>query len=92
MNDQNQNNDQSNNNNSHAGNHGINITVVSIGRQRKVTVPSGSTCADALTSAGFDSQGYSLTLNASSCQLHERPDNGDILALTPKIDGGAFAY
>jgi len=84
MNDQNQNND----NNTHAGNHGISLTVVSIGRQRKVTVPSGSTCADALTSAGFDAQGYSLTLNGSSCQLHERPDNGDILALTPKVDGG----
>ena len=80
MNEQNQN-DQSRN-------HGINVTVVSIGRQRKVTVPSGSTCADCLTSAGFDSQGYSLTLNGSHCQLHERPDNDDILALTPKVDGG----
>ncbi len=79
--DQNQNHDQSRN-------HGIRITVVSIGRQRQVTVPAGSTCADALTSAGFDSQGYSLTLNGSHCQLHERPDDGDIIALTPKIDGG----
>ena len=81
--DQNQNDQQS-----PSRNHGINVTVVSIGRQRKVTVPSGSTCADALTSAGFDSQGYSLTLNGSHCQLHERPDNDDILALTPKVDGG----
>jgi len=90
MNDQNQNNDQSNNHNSNsnAGNHGISVTVVSIGRQRRVTVPAGSTFADCLTSAGFDSQGYSLTLNGSSCQLHERPDNGDILTLTPKVDGG----
>jgi len=79
MNDQNH--DQSNN-------HGINVTVVSIGRQRKVTVPAGSTCSDCLTSAGFDAQGYALTLNGSSCQLHERPDTGDILALTPKVDGG----
>ena len=80
--------DQNNDQQSQSRNHGINVTVVSIGRQRKVTVPAGSTCADALTSAGFDSQGYSLTLNGSHCQLHERPDNDDILALTPKVDVG----
>ncbi|RJO66517.1 MAG: hypothetical protein C4523_12230 [Myxococcales bacterium] len=67
---------------------GLKITVVSIGRQRHVNVPAGSTCADALTAAGFDAQGYSLTLNGSHCQLHERPSDGDILALTPKVDGG----
>ena len=76
------------NQNDQSSSHGISVTVVSIGRQRKVTVPSGSTCADALTSAGFDSQGYSLTLNGSHCQLHERPEDNDILALTPKVDGG----
>ena len=86
MNDQNQNND--NNTQSQSTNHGIGVTVVSIGRQRKITVPSGSTCADALTSAGFDSQGYSLTLNGCHTQLHERPEDGDIIALTPKVDGG----
>ncbi len=83
MTDQNQNGPQS-----QSGNHGIKITVVSIGKQRQITIPTGSTCADALTSAGFDSQGYSLTLNGTHCQLHERPDDGDILALTPKVDGG----
>ena len=79
------------NQNDQSRNHGINVTVVSIGRQRKVTVPAGSTCADALTSAGFDAQGYALTLNGSHCQLHERPADNDILALTPKVDGGMKA-
>ena len=88
MNDQNQNNDQQ----SQSRNHGIRVTVVSIGRQRQVTVPAGSTCADALTSAGFDSQGYALTLNGVHCQLHERPDDGAILALTPKVDGGVILH
>ncbi len=86
--DQNQNHDQQ----SQSRNHGIRITVVSIGRQRQVTVPAGSTCADALTSAGFDAQGYALTLNGVHTQLHERPDDGDIVALTPKVDGGAEAH
>ena len=85
MNDQNQNDHQSRN-------HGIRVTVVSIGRQRQVTVPAGSTCADALTSAGFDAQGYALTLNGVHTQLHERPDDGDILALTPKVDGGVMLH
>ncbi len=73
-------------------NHGIRVTVVSIGRQRQVTVPAGSTCADALTLAGFDAQGYALTLNGVHTQLHERPDDGDILALTPKVDGGVMLH
>ncbi len=85
--DQNQNDHQS-----QSRNPGIRITVVSIGRQRQVTVPAGSTCADALTSAGFDSQGYALTLNGVHTQLHERPDDGDILALTPKVDGGVATH
>ncbi|RJO65599.1 MAG: hypothetical protein C4523_15750 [Myxococcales bacterium] len=67
---------------------GIKITVVSIGKQRTVTIPAGSTNADALTAAGFSEVGYALTLNGVGTQLHERPDNGDILALTPKVDGG----
>ncbi len=67
---------------------GIKVTVVSIGKQRSVTVPAGSTNADALTAAGFDAQGYAMTLNGTPCQLHERPEDGDILALTPKVDGG----
>ena len=67
---------------------GIKITVVSIGKQKEVHVPAGSTNADCLREANFDAQGYSLTLNGTLCQLHERPDDGDIIALTPKIDGG----
>ena len=82
-------NDQNHDQQSQNRNHGIRVTVVSIGRQRQVTVPAGSTCTDALTSAGFDAQGYALTLNGVHCQLHERPDDGDIIALTPKVDGGA---
>ena len=50
---------------------------------------SASTAADALAAAGFQREGYSLTLNGAHTQLHERPDDGDILALTPKVDGGA---
>ncbi len=82
--DQNQSNDQQSQNR----NHGIRVTVVSIGRQHQVTVPAGSTCADALLSAGFQSEGYMATLNGVHTQLHERPDDGDIIALTPKVDGG----
>jgi len=68
---------------------GIKVTVVSIGKQRQVSLPAGSTNADCLREAGFDSQGYALTLNGTPCQLHERPEDGDILALTPKVDGGS---
>jgi len=68
---------------------GIKVTVVSIGKQRSVTIPAGSTNSDALTAAGFQKDGYALTLNGVATQLLERPDNGDILALTPKVDGGA---
>ena len=68
---------------------GIKVTVVSVGRQRSVNLPAGATNADALAAAGFQREGYSLTLNGAHTQLHERPDDGDILALTPKVDGGA---
>ena len=81
--DQNQNHDQSQNRN-----HGIRITVVSIGRQKATTIPAGGTIADALLSAGFQSEGYMATLNGVHTQLRERPDDGDIIALTPKVDGG----
>ena len=85
-------NDQNHDQQSQSRHSGISVTVVSIGRQRQITVPAGSTCADCLTSASFDAQGYSLTLNGSHCQLHERPDDGDIIALTPKVDGGTEAH
>ena len=67
---------------------GITVTVVSIGKQKEVKVPAGSTNADCLRAASFESDGYALTLNGVYAQLHERPDDGDIIALTPKVDGG----
>ncbi len=88
MNDQNQNHDQQSQNR----NPGIRVTVVSIGRQKATTIPAGSTIADALLAAGFQSEGYMATLNGVHTQLHERPDDGDIVALTPKVDGGAVAH
>ena len=69
-------------------NAGITVTVVSIGKQKETKVPAGSTNADCLREAGFQSDGYALTLNGVYAQLHERPDDGDIIALTPKVDGG----
>ena len=86
--EQNSNQNQNPNHSNGAQAHGIRVTVVSIGKQRSVSVPAGSTNADALMAAGFQREGYSLTLNGVATQLHERPDNGDILALTPKVDGG----
>ena len=86
--EQNGNQNQNPNHSNGAQAHGIRVTVVSIGKQRNVSVPAGSTNADALMAAGFQREGYSLTLNGVATQLHERPDNGDILALTPKVDGG----
>ncbi len=83
--EQNQNNDQQ----SQSRHSGIRVTVVSIGRQRTATIPAGGTIADAILSAGFQSEGYAVTLDGVHCGLHERPDDGSIVALTPKVDGGA---
>jgi|APSaa5957512622_1039677.scaffolds.fasta_scaffold21716_2 sulfur carrier protein ThiS len=70
------------------GHTGIKVTVASLGKQREVTLPNGATIADAICEAGFDSAGYGISVNGAQAALHERPDDGDIMTLVPKVDGG----
>ena len=42
----------------------------------------------AITKAGFDMQGYSLSLNGLGCGPEATVTDGDVVTLAPKIQGG----
>lgn len=51
-------------------------------------VPAGSTVADAIKAAGFESTGYTRTLNGHPVFDSARINEGDIITLNPKVEGG----
>ena len=65
------------------------IKVLKVGHSaRQADVPAGSTVQDALNKADFGAQGYSLTINGLGCSTGAAVSDGDIVTMTPKIEGG----
>ncbi len=65
------------------------IKVLKLGHSaRQADLPAGSTVQDALNKADFDGTGYSLTINGLGCSTGAAVSEGDIVTMTPKIEGG----
>lgn len=43
----------------------------------------------AITQAGFDLQGFSLSLNGLGCGPEAAVGDGDVVTMSPKVQGGA---
>jgi len=65
------------------------VKVLKLGHSaREAEVPAGSTIQDALDKADFDPAGYSITINGLGASLGAAVSEGDIVTMTPKIEGG----
>ena len=66
------------------------VKVLKLGYAAKeVEAPEGSNVEDALRLSEMEQEdGYSVTLNGVGANLTARLNNGDVVALTPKVEGG----
>jgi len=65
------------------------VKVLKLGHSaRQADLPAGSTVSDVLAKADFAAQGYSLTINGLGCSTGASVSDGDIITMTPKIEGG----
>jgi sulfur carrier protein ThiS len=65
------------------------IKVLKLGEAAtEVEVPSGSTVADVITSANYQTAGYTRTLNGQMVFDSTKVSEGDVVTLAPKVEGG----
>ncbi len=67
------------------------VRVLKLGHSAKeIDVPAGTTVEDALEQSKLDQEeGYSVTVNGVGANLSAQIREGDVIALTPKVEGGA---
>ena len=67
------------------------VKVLKLGyAAREVEVSEGTTVEEAIRASGMDVGGYKVTLNGVGADLNAQVREGDIIALTPKVEGGAI--
>lgn len=67
------------------------VRVLKLGHSAKeVEVAAGTTVEEALDQSGMETDGYSVTLNGVGAMLSAQLHEGDVIALTPKVEGGAW--
>jgi len=65
------------------------IKVLKLGHSANVVeVGDNTTVRDAIQAAGHEIQGYSLTINGLGCGPDASVSEGDVLTLSPKVQGG----
>jgi sulfur carrier protein ThiS len=65
------------------------VKVLKLGYAAKeIDAPEGSTVEDSLRISELEQEGYSITLNGVGANLTAHLSEGDIVALTPKVEGG----
>lgn len=65
------------------------IKVLKLGESAKeIDVPAGSTVGDAIKSAEYDGYGHTRSLNGQAVFDTAHVNDGDVLTLSPKIEGG----
>ena len=65
------------------------VKVLKLGYAAKeVEAPEGSTVDDALRLSEMEQEGYSITVNGVGANLTAHLSEGDVVALTPKVEGG----
>jgi len=67
------------------------VKVLKLGyAAREVEVSEGTTVDEAIRASGMETGGYKVTLNGVGADLSAQVREGDIIALTPKVEGGAI--
>jgi sulfur carrier protein ThiS len=65
------------------------VTLITFGGGRElVEVPDGATVGDVLEAAGASSEGYKIQRNGVTTSPSATVEDGDILTVTPKVEGG----
>jgi len=65
------------------------VKVLKLGyAAREVEVGEGTTVDEAIRASGMEGGGYKVTLNGVGADLSALVRDGDIIALTPKVEGG----
>ena len=68
---------------------GARVKILKLGeRASEVNVPDGKNIGDALEAAGFSASGYSIMRNGSTASTAAPVSEGDVITLSPKIEGG----
>ena len=70
---------------------GARVKILKLGcSAQQVDVPDGSTLAEALVAANLNTAGYSIMKNGSVSSTIDKVSEGDIVTLSPKIEGGGI--
>lgn len=65
------------------------VKVLKLGEAATETdVPAGSTVGDVITASKYGDEGYTRTLNGQIVFDSTRVNDGDIVTLAPKVEGG----
>jgi len=65
------------------------VRVLKLGHSAKeVEAAAGSTVEDVLESSGLETEDYSVTVNGVGAMLSAGLQEGDVVALVPKVEGG----
>ena len=65
------------------------IKLLRLGHSTRILdIPAGSTIGDAISEAGMATEGHSLSLNGLGAALNASLSDGDVVVVTPKIEGG----
>jgi len=68
---------------------GARIKILMLGNSaQQIDVPEGSTLTDAFAAANLNTAGYSIMKNGSPANMITGVSEGDIVTLSPKIEGG----
>jgi len=68
---------------------GARVKILKLGESaQQVDVPNGSTLAEALVAANLNTAGYSIMKNGSPANTITPLSEGDVITLSPKIEGG----
>ncbi|MGC2422764.1 MAG: MoaD/ThiS family protein [Nitrospirota bacterium] len=68
---------------------GAKVKILKLGESaQQVDVPEGSTLAEALVAANLNTAGYSIMKNGTPANTITPISEGDVITLSPKIEGG----
>jgi sulfur carrier protein ThiS len=67
----------------------MHIRLLKLGHSaRIIDFPAGSTIGDALKEADLASEGHSIAINGLGASMTTALNDGDVLTLVPKVEGG----
>lgn len=65
------------------------VRVLKLGHSAKeVEAAAGATVDDVIEASGMETEDYSVTVNGVGAMLSASIQEGDVIALVPKVEGG----